>query len=46
MLSFKKSMLKERTKTGLDAAREEAGLVVGVPKLSPQQRVEIPKDGS
>ena len=41
MLKFEKSMLKERTKAGLDAAREEGRIGGRRPKLSPQQQAEI-----
>jgi DNA invertase Pin-like site-specific DNA recombinase len=40
---FEKSMLKERTKAGLDAAREEGRIGGRRPKLSPQQQAEIRK---
>jgi DNA invertase Pin-like site-specific DNA recombinase len=36
-------MLKERTKAGLDAAREEGRIGGRRPKLTPQQQVEIRK---
>ena len=36
-------MLKERTKAGLDAAREDGRIGGSRPKLSPQQQVEIRK---
>lgn len=38
---FEKAMLRERTKTGLDAARQEGRIGGRRPKLSPQQQVEI-----
>ena len=41
--AFEKSMLKERTKAGLDAAREEGRIGGRRPKLSPQQQAEIRK---
>jgi DNA invertase Pin-like site-specific DNA recombinase len=40
---FEKAMLKERTKAGLDAAREEGRIGGRRPKLSPQQQAEIRK---
>jgi DNA invertase Pin-like site-specific DNA recombinase len=40
---FERSMLKERTKVGLDAAREEGRIGGRRPKLSPQQQAEIRK---
>ena len=40
---FERSMLKERTKAGLDAAREEGRIGGRRPKLSPQQQAEIRK---
>jgi DNA invertase Pin-like site-specific DNA recombinase len=40
---FERTMLKERTKAGLDAAREEGRIGGRRPKLSPQQQVEIRK---
>src|SRR5437899_4592848 len=40
---FEKSMLKERTKVGLDAARQEGRIGGRRPKLSPQQQAEIRK---
>src|SRR5437879_10464884 len=40
---FERAMLKERTKAGLDAAREEGGIGGRRPKLTPQQQVEIRK---
>ncbi len=40
---FEKSMLKERTKAGLDAARQEGRIGGRRPKLSPQQQAEIRK---
>ena len=41
---FEKAMLRERTKAGLDAAREGDGRIGGRrPKLSPQQQAEIRK---
>jgi DNA invertase Pin-like site-specific DNA recombinase len=38
---FERSMLKERTKAGLDAAREEGRVGGRRPKLTPQQQIEI-----
>ena len=40
---FERAMLKERTKAGLDAAREEGCIGGRRPKLSDQQRSEIRK---
>ena len=40
---FERAMLKERTKAGLDAAREEGRIGGRRPKLTPQQQVEICK---
>src|ERR1022692_3483717 len=40
---FERAMLKERTKAGLDAAREEGRIGGRRPKLSPQQQAEIRK---
>jgi hypothetical protein len=40
---FERAMLKERTKAGLDAAREEGRIGGRRPKLTPQQQVEIRK---
>jgi DNA invertase Pin-like site-specific DNA recombinase len=40
---FERAMLRERTKAGLDAAREEGRLGGRGPKLSPQQQAEIRK---
>ena len=40
---FERSMLKERTKAGLDAAREEGRIGGRRPKLSAQQQAEILK---
>ena len=40
---FERAMLKERTKVGLDAAREEGRIGGRLPKLSPQQQTEIRK---
>ena len=40
---FERAMLKERTKAGLDAAREDGRIGGRRPKLSPQQQVEIRK---
>ncbi|HUQ95073.1 MAG TPA: recombinase family protein [Bryobacteraceae bacterium] len=40
---FERSMLKERTKAGLDTAREEGRVGGRRPKLTPQQRLEIRK---
>lgn len=42
---FERAMLRERTKAGLDAAREEGRIGGRRPKLTPQQQVEIPQDG-
>ena len=38
---FERSMLRERTKAGLDAARQEGRIGGRRPKLSPQQQAEI-----
>jgi DNA invertase Pin-like site-specific DNA recombinase len=38
---FERAMLKERTKAGLDAARQEGRIGGRRPKLSPQQQAEI-----
>src|SRR5436189_1068545 len=38
---FERAMLKERTKAGLDAAREEGRIGGRRPKPTPQQQVEI-----
>ncbi len=38
---FEKAMLRERTKTGLDAARQEGRIGGRRPKLSPRQQSEI-----
>jgi DNA invertase Pin-like site-specific DNA recombinase len=38
---FEKAMLRERTKTGLDAARQEGRIGGRQPKLSPRQQSEI-----
>jgi DNA invertase Pin-like site-specific DNA recombinase len=38
---FERAMLRERTKIGLDAAREEGRIGGRPPKLSPQQQDEI-----
>ncbi len=40
---FERAMLKERTKAGLDSAREEGRIGGRRPKLSPQQQTEIRK---
>ncbi len=40
---FERAMLKERTKAGLDAAREEGRIGGRRPKLTPQQQAEIQK---
>jgi DNA invertase Pin-like site-specific DNA recombinase len=40
---FERAMLKERTKAGLDAAREDGRVGGRRPKLSPQQAAEIRK---
>jgi DNA invertase Pin-like site-specific DNA recombinase len=40
---FERTMLRERTKAGLDAAREEGRIGGRRPKLSPQQQAEIRK---
>ena len=40
---FERAMLKERTKAGLDAAREEGRVGGRRPKLTPQQQREIRK---
>jgi DNA invertase Pin-like site-specific DNA recombinase len=40
---FERAMLKERTKAGLDAAREEGRIGGRRPKLTPQQQTEIRK---
>ena len=40
---FERAMLKERTKAGLDAAREEGRIGGRRSKLTPQQQVEIRK---
>jgi DNA invertase Pin-like site-specific DNA recombinase len=40
---FERAMLKERTKVGLDAAREEGRIGGRRPKLTPQQQAEIRK---
>ena len=40
---FERAMLKERTKAGLDAAREEGRVGGRRPKLTPQQQIEIRK---
>jgi len=39
--AFERAMLKERTKAGLDSAREEGRIGGRRPKLSPQQQAEI-----
>ena len=38
---FERAMLKERTKAGLDAARQDGRIGGRRPKLSPQQQTEI-----
>ena len=40
---FERAMLRERTKAGLDAARQEGRVGGRRPKLSPQQQDEILK---
>jgi DNA invertase Pin-like site-specific DNA recombinase len=40
---FKRAMLKEQTKAGLDAARKKGRIGGRRPKLTPQQQVEIRK---
>jgi DNA invertase Pin-like site-specific DNA recombinase len=40
---FERAMLRERTKAGLDAAREEGRIGGRRPKLTPQQQLEIKK---
>jgi DNA invertase Pin-like site-specific DNA recombinase len=40
---FERAMLRERTKAGLDAAREQGRIGGRRPKLSPQQQAEIRK---
>ena len=40
---FERAMLRERTKAGLEAAREEGRIGGRRPKLSPQQQAEIRK---
>src|ERR1700680_2327884 len=40
---FERAMLRERTKAGLDAARQEGRIGGRPPKLTPQQQVEIRK---
>jgi DNA invertase Pin-like site-specific DNA recombinase len=40
---FERAMLKERTKTGLEAARKEGRIGGRRPKLKPQQQAEIVK---
>lgn len=40
---FERAMLKERTKVGLDAARQDGRIGGRRPKLSPQQHAEIKK---
>jgi DNA invertase Pin-like site-specific DNA recombinase len=40
---FERAMLRERTKAGLDAARQEGRVGGRRPKLSPQQQTEIRK---
>ncbi len=42
---FERAMLKERTKAGLDAAREEGRIGGRRPKLSERQQAEVEKDG-
>jgi len=43
---FERAMLKERTKAGLDAARQDGRIGGRRPKLSPQQQAEIKKMAS
>jgi DNA invertase Pin-like site-specific DNA recombinase len=43
---LERAMLKEWTKAGLDAAREEGRIGGRRPKLTPQQQTEIRKDGT
>jgi DNA invertase Pin-like site-specific DNA recombinase len=38
---FERAMLRERTRTGLDAARQEGRVGGRRPKLSPQQQKEV-----
>ena len=38
---FERAMLRERTKAGLDSARQEGRIGGRRPKLTPQQRAEI-----
>jgi len=40
---FERAMLRERTKAGLDSARQEGRIGGRCPKLSPQQQAEIRK---
>ena len=40
---FERAMLRERTKAGLDAARQDGRIGGRRPKLSPQQQAEIRK---
>lgn len=40
---FERAMLKERTKAGLDAARQDGRVGGRRPKLTPQQQLEIRK---
>jgi DNA invertase Pin-like site-specific DNA recombinase len=40
---FERAMLRERTKAGLDAARQEGRIGGRPPKLTPQQHAEIRK---
>jgi DNA invertase Pin-like site-specific DNA recombinase len=40
---FERAMLRERTKAGIDAARQQGRVGGRPPKLSPQQRAEIVK---
>src|SRR6478752_3600997 len=40
---FERAMLRERTKAGLDAARQDGRIGGRRPKLSPQQQAEIKK---
>jgi hypothetical protein len=42
---FERAMLKERTKAGLDAAREEGRVGGRRPKLTPQQQLESERWG-
>lgn len=40
---FERAMLKERTKAGLDVARQDGRIGGRRPKLSPQQQAKIKK---